>query len=150
MNASIQTRVKRVDRLRRPLKWLGLSLAAAAGALTLAGCDYLPKVPTILPTVSPYRMEIQQGNYISQQMVDQLKPGMSKEQVRFVLGTPLVTDIFHGDRWDYIYFREASRTAKPERRRLSVFFKDERLERVGGDVVVPDDPPASAVPAKKN
>ena len=62
-----------------------------------------------IPGVTPYRIEIQQGNYVSQDMVAQLKPGMTKEQVRFVLGTPLVTDIFHADRWDYVYWRETPR-----------------------------------------
>ena len=51
-------------------------------------------------------MEIQQGNYISQEAVSQLKSGMTKDQVRFVLGTPLVADIFHEDRWDYVYQRQ--------------------------------------------
>ena len=53
--------------------------------------------------VKPYRIDIRQGNYVTQEMVSQLKPGMSRDQVRFVLGTPLVTDVFHTDRWDYIY-----------------------------------------------
>ncbi len=75
-------------------------LVLAAGA----GCGYAPRIPG----VTPYRMEIQQGNFVSQEMVAQLKPGMTKDQVRFILGTPMVTDIFHADRWDYIYWREAS------------------------------------------
>ncbi len=95
-------------------------------AFALAGCG----VPQL---VKPYRMEIQQGNYVSQEMVSQLKPGMTKEQVRFILGTPLVTDIFHGDRWDYVYYREAP--GGREERKIFVIFRDERLERVAGDVV---------------
>ena len=59
-----------------------------------------------LTALSVYRMEIQQGNYISQEAVSQLKPGMTKDQVRFVLGTPLVADIFHENRWDYVYRRQ--------------------------------------------
>jgi len=84
--------------------------------------------------VKPYRMEIQQGNYVTQEMVSQLKPGMSKEQVRFVLGTPLLTDIFHADRWDYIYYRDARKGTK-EQRRLAVYFEAGRLARVDGDIV---------------
>ena len=82
-----------------PALWL-----AAPLALLLASCKSvdMPKVPGI----TPYRMVIQQGNFISQEMVSQLKPGMTREQVRFILGTPLVTDIFHADRWDYVFFRE--------------------------------------------
>ena len=96
----------------------------------LAGCSYVPRIPGI----TPYRMEIQQGNYVTQEMVSQLKPGMTKEQVRFVLGTPMVTDIFHSDRWDYVYWRE---TAKGEReqRKLTVLFENGVLQRLDGDVV---------------
>jgi outer membrane protein assembly factor BamE len=93
-------------------------------ALQLAGCGWL----------APYRIDIQQGNYVSQEMVAQLKRGMTKEQVRFVLGTPLVTDIFHADRWDYVYLLE--RPGRPRvQRRLAVFFEADRLARVDGDVV---------------
>ena len=114
-----------------------------------------------LPGVTPYRMVIQQGNFISQEMVAQLKPGMTKEQVRFVLGTPLVTDIFHADRWDYVYFRELP-NGKKEQRNLSVVFEKDKLARVLGDLmpsdgkvqssgfeplVKPDKPAAAAKPA---
>jgi outer membrane protein assembly factor BamE len=100
-------------------------------ALALGACS---KVPTI-PGVTPFRIEIQQGNFVSQEMLSQLKPGMSKEQVRFVLGTPLVTDIFHSDRWDYVFYREPA-GGKREQRAIAVFFdKEGRLERVDGDVV---------------
>ena len=90
-------------------------------------------MPTI-PGVTPYRIEIQQGNYISQDMVAQLKPGMSKEQVRLALGTPLLTDVFHADRWDYVYWRETP-DGKREQRKLTVFFEDGKLTRLDGDVV---------------
>lgn len=96
-------------------------------AVALAACG----APQI---VTPYRMEIQQGNYVSQEMVSQLRPGMTREQVRFILGTPLVTDIFHADRWDYVYFRDVQGGAK-ELRRIAVLFEDGRLARVVGDVV---------------
>ena len=82
----------------------------------------------------PTASTIQQGNFISQEMVAQLKPGMSKEQVRLALGTPLLTDIFHADRWDYVYYREKP-GAKREQRKLTVFFEDGKLTRVDGDVV---------------
>jgi outer membrane protein assembly factor BamE len=96
----------------------------------LCGCSYVPRIPG----VTPFRIEIQQGNFISQEMVAQLKPGMSKEQVRLALGTPLLTDIFHADRWDYVYLREKP-GAKREQRKLTVFFEDGKLTRVDGDVV---------------
>jgi len=116
-----------------------LRATPAAAALLAAACSTVPTVPG----VPPYRIEIQQGNYVSQEMVAQLKPGMSREQVRFILGTPLVTDIFHADRWDYIYYRELP-DRKREQRRISVHFADGRLARVTGDVVPAD--PARARP----
>ena len=96
----------------------------------LSGCGGVPRIPG----VTPYKIEIQQGNYISQEMVSQLKPGMSKDQVRFLLGTPLLTDIFHAERWDYVYWREAS-SGKRESRRLALFFEGGKLARLDGDVV---------------
>jgi outer membrane protein assembly factor BamE len=105
-----------------------LAVAALAAGL-VAGCGYVPRIPG----VTPYRIEIQQGNYISQEMVSQLKPGMTKEQVRFVLGTPMVTDIFHSDRWDYVYWRETPRGAR-EQRKLTVLFEQGQLARVDGDM----------------
>ena len=89
--------------------------------------------------MAPYRIDIQQGNYITQEMVSQLKPGMSKEQVRAVLGTPLLTDIFHAERWDYVYWREQS-DGKRESRKLVVYFDDGKLARLAGDVVFPGGP----------
>jgi outer membrane protein assembly factor BamE len=95
-----------------------------------AGCGFVPRIPGI----PPYRMEIQQGNYVSQEMVAQLKQGMSKEQVRFILGTPLVTDIFHAERWDYVYWRETP-GGNREQRKLTVRFENGLLARLDGDVV---------------
>ncbi len=116
-------------------------LAVALLPLLAAGCSYVPKIPG----VTPYRMDVQQGNFVTQEMVSQLKPGMSRDQVRFVLGTPLLTDIFHADRWDYVYWREDGATGKREERKLVVHFKEDRLLRVDGDVV----PAAAKEPAKE-
>jgi outer membrane protein assembly factor BamE len=96
----------------------------------LGSCGFVPRIPG----VTPYRIDIQQGNFISQEMVAQLKPGMSKEQVRLALGTPLLTDIFHADRWDYVYWREKP-GAKLEQRKLTVYFEDGKLMRLDGDMV---------------
>jgi len=112
-----------------PLRLFALFLAAL-GPAVLAGCSSVPRIPGI----TPYRIDIQQGNYISSEMVAQLRPGMSKEQVRLTLGTPLLTDIFHADRWDYVYWYEKA-GAKPEQRKLTVFFEDGKLARLDGDVV---------------
>jgi len=101
-------------------------------AVLLPACKSV-EVPKV-PGITPYRMVIQQGNFISQEMVAQLKPGMTKEQVRFILGTPLVNDIFHADRWDYVFFRETP-DGKREQRNLSVVFEKEKLARVLGDLL---------------
>ena len=106
------------------------SASVALSLLFLAGCSFVPRIPG----VTPYRIDIQQGNFITQDQVAQLKPGMSKEQVKMVLGTPLLTDIFHGERWDYVYWRERP-GEKREQRKLIVFFEDGKLSRVDGDVV---------------
>ena len=84
---------------------------------------------------TPYRMEIQQGNYVTQQMAAQLKPGLTRDQVRFVMGTPLVTDIFHEERWDYVFVRQRANSQEVERRRIAVFFEDGKLKRVDGDIL---------------
>ena len=94
-------------------------------SLLTAACGFL----------TPYRMEIQQGNYVTQEMVAQLKPGLTRDQVRFVLGTPLVSDIFHEERWDYVFVRQRANSQEVERRRIAVFFEDGKLKRVDGDIL---------------
>ena len=105
------------------------ALFAVFLAAGLVGCG-APHIPGI----TPYRPEIQQGNFVSQEMMSQLKTGMTKEQVRFILGTPMVTDIFHADRWDYVYWRETPAGAR-ESRKLTLLFEKGQLARVDGDVV---------------
>lgn len=101
--------------------------------LPLAACSNM-QMPDVTSAVTPYRIDIRQGNYVTQEMVAQLKPGMTRDQVRFILGTPLVADIFHADRWDYIYSFKPGR-GELQLRRFAVFFEDNRLARVAGDVV---------------
>lgn len=108
-----------------------LALAAAACGQGPSGSR--PSIP--MPYFSPHRIEIQQGNFISQEMIAQLKLGMTKDQVRFILGTPLVSDIFHADRWDYSYSRRRANSREVEHRRITVFFEDGNLKRIEGDVV---------------
>jgi outer membrane protein assembly factor BamE len=103
-------------------------------------------VKTVEPTtferfinfLKPYRIDVQQGNFVSRETVAQLKEGMQRkegvtpDQVRFVLGTPLLMDIFHADRWDYL-FRLKKRSGEIISSRVTVFFKDGRLARIEGD-----------------
>ena len=101
--------------------------------LPLAACSNV-QMPDVASAITPYRIDIRQGNYITQEMVAQLKPGMTRDQVRFILGTPLVADIFHAERWDYIYSFKPGR-GDVQLRRFAVFFTDNKLARVAGDVV---------------
>jgi outer membrane protein assembly factor BamE len=118
----------------------------------LQGCQggVMPALP--LGPLAPYRMDIQQGNVVTQEMIDKIKPGMTRSQVRFALGTPLVVDAFHQDRWDYVYFFQKAGTVV-EQRRIAVFFKDDRMSRIEGDVVAVDPAtvarPIPEVPAAK-
>ena len=115
-----------------------LSAAILASSL-LAGCSF----DSIVGVVDPYRIDVRQGNYVDQEMVSQLKRGMSRDQVRFVLGSPLVVDMFRKDRWDYVYrFKPGSGAA--EQRAISVFFVDDLLHHVEGDVVGEGGAPAAA------
>lgn len=87
-----------------------------------------------IPWLKPYHMDIQQGNVVTPQMMMQLRPGMSKAQVRYVMGTPLIFDPFHGNRWDYFYqMRKDGKII--EQRRVILEFENEKLVRVRGDVI---------------
>ena len=104
-----------------------------AACMLLAACSWKPSF------INEYKIDIQQGNVLSQDAVSQLKPGQTRDQVRFLLGTPMVADIFHQQRWDYAYRYQNGQTGKVEARQLTVFFNaDGRLERVAGDVAVAD------------
>jgi len=97
-------------------------------ALLLVACG------TSIPKVKPYKMEIQQGNVVTSKMLLQLKPGMTKSQVRYIMGTPLIQDSFHGNRWDYFYqMRESGKVT--EQRLVYLTFKNNVLDKVSGDVV---------------
>jgi outer membrane protein assembly factor BamE len=106
-------------------------LAVVAGlCLTLGACQKVP----MLPGLKPYRMDIQQGNVVTQEMVAKLKPGMTRQQVRFVMGTPPIADAFHQDRWDYVYYLNKGGQLV-EHRRIVLLFEGDTLKRIEGDVV---------------
>lgn len=107
--------------------------------LLLTACS----TPDVTSYLSPYRIDVRQGNYVTQDMVAKLKAGMSREQVRFALGTPLVADMFHADRWDYVYHFQPGH-GEPQLRRLVVYFADNKLVRVGGDVIAETEATAAA------
>lgn len=91
----------------------------------------------------PYTLNIQQGIVLDQKMISRLKPGMTRNQVSLTLGTPLLADPLHADRWDYVYYTRIQGDLG-EWRRLKLLFKDDRLASVSGDVTVA--PPAGAEP----
>jgi outer membrane protein assembly factor BamE len=106
------------------------SLTFLSIALLVTACA---QVPSITSYLTPHRVDVRQGNFVTQEMVAQLKTGQTRDQVRFVLGTPLLADQFHGDRWDYIYRFQPGR-GELQQRRLAVFFENNKLARVEGDV----------------
>ena len=83
-----------------------------------------------------YRIDVQQGNLLEQDEIDGVKVGMTRNQVRFLLGTPVAQDAFHSDRWDYIYFFKQGRSRKADRRWLIVYFDDNLVREIQRDVPV--------------
>ena len=98
----------------------------------LISCSSLDSVPEFLPKV--YKIDIQQGNEITSEMLMKLKPGMTKAQVRFALGTPLIQDTFHQERWDYVYVMRVY-DVLVERRHVVLNFEDEKLKNITGEVI---------------
>ncbi len=95
----------------------------------LASCNAI-KIPDIsIPHLTPYHAEIRQGNFVTPEMREKLKLGMSKQQVSFVLGTPLLSDIFHANRWDYVYFVNRNGTMT-DKQSMSLFFEGDNLARI--------------------
>lgn len=109
-------------------------------SLLLAGCGSVERVPFI------HRIDVQQGNVITQEMVDQLKPGMSKRQVKFTLGSPMIADTFHQDRWDYLYHMQPGK-GDIEQHHVTLTFKDDALTAISGDFR-PNPQPALAATSK--
>ncbi|MEK8051563.1 outer membrane protein assembly factor BamE [Ideonella sp. DXS22W] len=104
-------------------------------ALGLGGCSYLPSLPSIsqadtfLGVITPYRMDIVQGNVVTKEQVALIKPGMARAQVRDILGSPMLTDVFHADRWDYVFTIRRPGT-EPQRRSVVAWFKGDKLEKL--------------------
>ena len=101
-------------------------LSALALVLTLSSCF-----------LSPYKLEVRQGNYLDEEMLMKLKPDMTKDQVTFILGTPLVIDPLTPDNWNYVYLAGAAGDVRRERT-IVVVFEQDQLKRLEGDVTVED------------
>jgi outer membrane protein assembly factor BamE len=114
----------------------GAALALLAG--TLAGCQSLQTSENFLGVVTPYRVEVVQGNVITSEQVALVKPGLTRAQVRDALGSPLLADPFHADRWDYV-FTIRRQGAEPQLRRVVVRFKSDVLESIEGGTGLPSE-----------
>jgi outer membrane protein assembly factor BamE len=84
--------------------------------------------------ITPYRVDVIQGNFVSKEQVEQLQAGMTRDQVKAVLGTPLMASLFHADRWDYV-FTLKRQGVEPQSFKYTVFFKGDQLERFEGDTM---------------
>lgn len=108
---------------------------AGAAVAALAACGSFDGLTSrMASSITPYKVEVVQGNFVSREQVEALRPGMSRQQVRDILGTPLLTSVFHDDRWDYV-FTLKRQGVEPQARKLAVFFKGEVLERFEGDTM---------------
>jgi len=112
---------------------LGRILWVSAAVAVLAGCGSFDGASRrVANAITPYKIDIVQGNFVSREQVQALQPGMSRQQVREILGTPLVASLFHGDRWEYVFTLKRP-DVPAQTRKLTVFFKDNMLDRVEGD-----------------
>ncbi len=84
----------------------------------------------VLTSACVYRINIQQGNFLDQAAVEQVKAGMTRSQVRYLLGTPMVADSFNKERWDYIYYLKKGRNQHTDSRRVTVYFQDEKVAKL--------------------
>ena len=100
------------------MRFRGLLIAVAA--LALAACVY--------------RIDIQQGNLLDEEDINQVDLGMTRSQVQFLLGTPMVSDSFHRDRWDYAYYYRRGRSPDADRRWVVVYFENDRVQRIDRDL----------------
>lgn len=113
----------------RSARW-GFALLIAAG---LVACGSFDGASTRLASVvTPYKVDVVQGNFVSREQVEALQAGMGRQQVRDILGTPLVSSLFHADRWEYVFTLKRP-GVDAQTRKLTVFFKGETLERFEGD-----------------
>ena len=110
-----------------------MALCVTAASLLLAACSTIDDpMARAIRKVTPFRVEVVQGNFVSKEQVQALRVGMSRNQVKDILGTPLIASVFHSDRWDYA-FTIVRKGTQPQQRQLSVYFKDDVYVRFEGD-----------------
>lgn len=101
----------------------------------LAGCSTVQNF-----SLKPYRMNIQQGNYLEAESIDQVEVGMTQSQVRFLIGTPMVADPFNASRWDYVFYFKVGRTRNEVKSHITVWFEEGRVVRIDRPESLDEDP----------
>ncbi|KAF1056333.1 MAG: Outer membrane protein assembly factor BamE [Burkholderia gladioli] len=117
-----------------------ITAAVAVAVVTLAGCSSYDSVTQrIAQSITPYRITVVQGNFVSEEKASQLQVGMSRDQVRALLGTPLLADLFHADRWDYLFYFKRGSTSIVQQRDLIVNFQGDRVSSWSGGENLPSE-----------
>ena len=109
-----------------------LGLILLVGATAAACGSFNNATQRVASVVTPYKIDVVQGNFVSREQVEALQPGMGRQQVRDILGTPLVTSLFHSDRWEYVFTLKRPKT-EVQTRKLTVFFNGDSFQRAEGD-----------------
>ncbi|MGE5450355.1 MAG: outer membrane protein assembly factor BamE [Acidobacteriota bacterium] len=116
------------------------ALIALAPVALLAGCANsgqsvsLSKPETLFGLIEPYKVDVVQGNVVTQEFISQIQPGFGRMQVREILGTPLLTDIFHNDRWDYV-FTIRRQGVPDQKRRVTIYFKNDAVDHFDAETL---------------
>lgn len=113
--------------------------SAVLTSLLISGCAGVERLPFV------HRVDVQQGNVVEQYDLNRLEPGMDKRQVQLILGTPMVDDTFHADRWDYVYWMQPGRGER-ESYRVTLLFENDRLSEITGDLRPDPDAPGAEPP----
>ena len=109
-----------------------LGLILLFGATAAACSSFNNATQSVASVVTPYKIDVVQGNFVSREQVQALQPGMGRQQVRDILGTPLITSLFHADRWEYVFTLKRPGTPV-QTRKLTVYFQGDTFERFEGD-----------------
>lgn len=107
-------------------------LTLSMGGLLAACSSFNSASRSVVSSITPYKVDVVQGNFVSKEQVEALQPGMSRQQVRDILGTPLVTSVFHANRWDYVFTLKRAKL-EPQTRKLTVFFSGDQFDHAEGD-----------------
>jgi len=129
----------------RPISTGGNGFAKTRGRVVLRAVAVGTMALATLSSGCVYRMSITQGNFLEGRSVDQLQVGMTRAQVRYLLGTPMVPDAFDKERWDYMYYFKRGRLKTPEQRHLIVYFQEDKVSKFDR-INVPQRAPTSAFP----